>query len=107
MKRIAQVIGLPAENQAEYERYHAAVWPSVLERLRKSNIRNFSIFRHGELLFSYFEYVGADYESDMAAMAEDPEIKRWLNIQDQFQRPLDERADGEWWMTIPEIFHSD
>lgn len=107
MKRIAQVIGLPAENRAEYERYHAAVWPSVLERLRKSNVRNFSIFRHEELLFSYFEYVGSDYEADMAAMAEDPEIKRWLNIQDRLQRPLEGRADGEWWMTIPEIFHSD
>lgn len=107
MKRIAQVIGLPSENRAEYERYHAAVWPSVLERLRKSNIRNFSIFRHEELLFSYFEYVGSDYEADMAAMAEDPEIKRWLNIQDRLQRPLEERAEGEWWMTIPEIFHSD
>ena len=107
MKRVAQVIGLPSENRAEYESYHAAVWPSVLERLKESNIRNFSIFRHGELLFSYYEYVGSDYEADLAAMNDDPEIQRWLNIQGPLQRPLEERAEGEWWMTIPEVFHSD
>ena len=33
MKRVASVIGLPPENRAEYERYHAAVWPGVLARL--------------------------------------------------------------------------
>ncbi|KRB36802.1 L-rhamnose mutarotase [Microbacterium sp. Root180] len=107
MKRIASVIGLPAENRAEYERYHAAVWPRVLERLTASNITNYSIYRHGELLFSYFEYIGDDYEGDMAAIAADPETQRWWAVQEPLQRPLDERADGEWWHELPEIFHHD
>ena len=107
MKRVAQVIGLPAENRDEYERYHSAVWPSVLEQLKKSHIHNFSIFRQGEVLFCYFEYTDSNYEADMAAMDADPEIQRWYSLQMPLQRPLEERAEGEWWMKIKEVFHSD
>lgn len=107
MKRVASVIGLPPEHREEYERYHAAVWPEVLERLTASNIRNYSIFRFGELLFAYYEYVGDDEAADMAAIAADPATQRWWAVQEPLQRPLDERAEGEWWMEIPEIFHVD
>jgi L-rhamnose mutarotase len=107
VKRVASVIGLPRENWEEYERYHAAVWPGVLDRIARSNIRNYSIFRYGELLFSYFEYVGDDYEADMAAIAADPETQRWWAVQEPLQRPLDERAEGEWWHDLPEVFHTD
>ncbi|MEU1971264.1 L-rhamnose mutarotase [Microbacterium sp. NPDC019599] len=107
VKRVASVIGLPAEHREEYERHHAAVWPGVLERLAKSNIHNYSIYRHGELLFAYFEYTGDDYEADMAAIAADAETQRWWAVQEPLQRPLDDRAAGEWWTEIPEIFHTD
>jgi len=107
MKRVASVIGLTAENRGEYERYHAAVWPGVLARLTASNIRNYSIYRHGELLFSYFEYVGDDYDADMAAIAADPETQRWWAVQEPLQSPLPDRAEGEWWKELPEIFHHD
>ncbi|GAA2841919.1 L-rhamnose mutarotase [Leucobacter komagatae] len=105
MRRVAQVIGLPAEHREAYERYHADVWPTVLERITASNIQNYSIFRHGELLFSYFEYVGDDYEADMARMAADPETQRWWAVQQPLQRPLPERAEGDWWADLPEVFH--
>lgn len=107
MQRFAQVIGLPKENWDEYEKYHAAVWPTVLEQISKSNIRNYSIFRHGELLFAYFEYVGDDYAGDMARMAEDPETQRWWSVQEPLQRPLPERGEGDWWIDMPEVFHTD
>ena len=107
MKRVASVIGLKAENREEYERYHAAVWPTVLARLTASNIHNYSIYRHGELLFAYFEYTGQDYERDMAEIAADPESQRWWAVQEPLQTPLEDRAEGEWWKELPEIFHLD
>jgi L-rhamnose mutarotase len=107
MKRIASVIGMPAANREEYERLHAAVWPAVLERLTRSNIRNYSIFRHGEVLFAYMEYVGDDFDADMAAIAADPATQEWWSVCEPLQRPFPERAAGEWWMEIPEIFHLD
>ncbi|MDQ0893995.1 L-rhamnose mutarotase [Agromyces ramosus] len=107
MKRIASVIGLPADNAAEYLRLHAEVWPGVLARLTASNITNYSIFRHGELLFAYMEYVGDDFEADMAAMAADPTTREWWALCEPLQRPLEDRRDGEWWKELPEVFHLD
>ena len=107
MRRIAQVIGLPAENAEEYERLHAETWPAVLERIRRSNIRNYSIYRYGELLFAYYEYVGDDFEADMAAIAADPETQRWWTFTEPLQSPVPERRDGEWWHDLPEVFHAE
>lgn len=107
MKRVASVIGLPPEHRDEYERYHAEVWPTVLAQIARSNITNYSIFRHGDLLFSYYEYVGDDYEADMAAMAEDPETQRWWALQEPLQQPLPDRPEGAWWTPVPEVFHFD
>lgn len=107
MKRIASVIGLPLENVEAYDRYHAETWPGVLARLSASNVRNYSIYRHGDLLFSYMEYDGEDYEADMAAIAADPVTQDWWTIVMPMQRPLDDRAEGQWWKDLPEIFHLD
>lgn len=107
MKRVASVIGLPPESAEEYERLHAEVWPDVLARLTASGVRNYSIYRHGGLLFSYLEYVGDDYEADMAAIAADPATQRWWAVCEPLQRPLSDRAEGEWWHEVPEVFHLD
>jgi len=45
------------------ERYiilHQHVFTGVLDRIRKSNIRNYSIYQRDEILFSYYEYVGSN-----------------------------------------------
>ena len=107
MKRIASVIGLPPENAAEYERLHADVWPDVLARLTASNVTNYSIYRHGDVLFSYMEYVGDDLDADMAAIAADPATQRWWAVCQPLQRPLPGRAEGDWWKELPEAFHLD
>ena len=107
VQRFASVLGMPKENRERYEELHAAVWPEVLEQIKKSNIRNYSIFRYGELLFSYYEYVGNDYEGDMARMAADPATQKWWEINEPLQRPVVDRKAGEWWASIPEIFHTD
>ena len=49
----------------------------MLEQIRRSNIRNYTIFLRDGVLFSYFEYIGTDYEADMAAMAADDQTQRW------------------------------
>jgi len=105
MKRIASVIGLPPENVEEYERLHANVWPAVLARISASNIQNYSIYRHGELLFSYLEYVGDNYDADMARMATDEATQQWWAVCGPLQRAVADRAEGEWWKTMPEVFH--
>jgi L-rhamnose mutarotase len=107
MTRYASVIGIKPENRAEYERLHADVWPDVLAKIYECNIRNYSIYRYGELLFSYFEYIGSDFDVDMAKMAADPMTQKWWDVCKPLQSPVADRADGEWWAAIPEVFHVD
>jgi len=82
MQRLGTVARLKPEKVASYIELHAATWPSVLARIKDCNLENYSIF-HKELpggehwLFSYVEYVGDDFEADMARMAADPEVQRW------------------------------
>ena len=58
MTRYGMVIGLKPETEEKYKQYHAAVWPGVLEMIRKCNIRNYSIYLKDHTLYSYFEYHG-------------------------------------------------
>ena len=57
----------------------------------------------GWLLFAYFEYVGDDFDADMAKMAADPETQRWWDIMMPMQDPLETRAEGEWWADMEEV----
>lgn len=107
MKRIASVIGLPLESVERYEALHAAVWPAVLARLSASHVVNYSIYRYGELLFSYMEYAGDEYDADMAAVAADPATQEWWALCKPLQLPVDEREESEWWKELPEVFHLD
>lgn len=107
MKRFGQVIGVKPARIADYEAIHVAVWPEVLALIHQYNIRNYSIFRHSTTLFAYMEYVGDDFEADMAAMAEEPVNKRWWALTDTMQEPIEGRAAGEWWANMAEVFHTD
>src|SRR5258707_4953086 len=109
MQRMGMVIGIAPERIAEYKRLHADVWPTVLERLRLSNIRNYSIYlREPEnLLFGYWEYVGTDYAGDMNLLGERSITRQWLALTDPCQLPLKTAAAGEWWSTLPEVYHLD
>jgi L-rhamnose mutarotase len=107
VKRFGQRIRVRPEQIEDYERLHADPWPDVLAQIRRSNIRNYTIFRHGTDLFAYFEYVGEDFAADMAAMAADETTQRWWAQTDPMQEALPDREPGTWWLTMTEIFHTD
>lgn len=100
------MIAVRPERIADYEALHAAPWPGVLAAIERANIRNYSIYRHGTRLFAYFEYVGDDFAADMTTLAADPETRRWWGLTDAMQKPEPDRPPGDWWLTIPEIFHA-
>ena len=81
-----------------------AVWPAVLHTITACNIRNYTIFLHDGCLFGYFEYVGRITRQTCAG---------WPRIQPHSSggpswspagTPAD-RADGEWWASMEEVFH--
>lgn len=107
VRRFGQRIDLRRDRIDDYERLHEVPWPGVLEQIGRSNIRNYTIFRDGTDLFAYFEYVGHDFEADMAAMAADPETQRWWALTDAMQEPRADRGPGAWWKTLDAVFHVD
>lgn len=106
MKRYGSLIKLRPEKLEEYKTLHAAAWPAVLEQIRKSNIRNYSIFYKDGILFSYFEYIGSDYQKDMDLMAADPITQQWWDICKPCQEPIETRAEGEWWASMEQVFYT-
>lgn len=107
LTRHAGVVRLRREYEQAYREMHMAVWPDVLAALTRANIRNFSIFLHDGLLFSYFEHGGEDYAADMATIAQDAATRRWWEVTQPCQQPLESAAEGEWWATAEELFHLD
>ena len=107
MKRYGQLIGVKPADLEEYKRYHAAVWPEILDMIRQCNIRNYSIFLKDHMLFAYFEYIGDDFDADMAKMAADPKTQEWWDIMMPMQQPIATRGEGEWWANMDEVFHTD
>ena len=107
MQRFGQVIRLKPGVLEEYKKYHAAVWPQVLDMITQCNIRNYSIYHKDGTLFAYFEYHGTDFDADVAKMGADPNTQRWWDIMKPMQEPVPNRAEGEWWATLEEVFHTD
>jgi L-rhamnose mutarotase len=108
LKRFGSVIGLDPEKEQYYRELHADAWPTIVDRIRKSNIRNYSIYvteiRGHKYLFSYFEYVGTDLEADMKAMADDPETQRWWKETDPCQIQLPDHRHGANWSDMEMVF---
>ncbi len=107
VQRFGSVIGVRPEKLEYYKQLHAAPWPEINAMIKACNIRNYSIYYKDGLLFSYYEYVGDDYEADMAKMADDPKTQEWWAECKPCQQPLETRAPGEWWADMPEVYHLD
>jgi len=112
MKRYGSVLGIREDKIEEYKKLHAAVWPEVLDMIKECNFRNYSIYLRrlpdgNHYLFSYFEYTGSDFEGDCAKMAADPVTQKWWALCTPCQEPFDDRAEGEYWAAMEEVFHQD
>jgi L-rhamnose mutarotase len=107
VKRFGQVIKDKPEKLDDYLELHANPWPCVLEMIKQCNIRNYSIYLlDNHTLFAYYEYTGQDYEADMAKLAADPCTQSWWKETDPCHEQL-HPGSSDWWLDLPEIFHTD
>ena len=105
MQRYGSVLKVKPGKLALYKKLHAAVWPAVLQMIKKCHIHNYSIYHKDGWLFSYFEYNGKDFKADMARMAADPLTQKWWAVCTPCLQPLKTRAKGEYWAGMEEVFH--
>jgi len=112
VQRFGSVIGVKEESLEKYKELHANPWPEINAKLKDVNIRNYSIyltqFPDGKYyLFSYFEYVGDDFDADMKKMGDDPKTKEWWSHTDPMQVPLSNNKEGQWWRGMKEVYNLD
>lgn len=107
VRRFGEMIRVKPEGKADYIRYHANPMPGVNEMIKACNLRNYSIYSRGDYLFATYEYVGDDFEADMAKMAADPVTQKWWDLVKPLMEPLEDRKEGEFWSGMEEIYRLD
>jgi L-rhamnose mutarotase len=80
MSRYAWVLEVRPGYEEEYMRRHREIWPEMVEALRSAGISNYSIFRHGLILFGYFET--DDIDKTREYLANDETNRRWSEWMD-------------------------
>lgn len=110
-QRYGMIIKLKPEKYEEYKELHKAVWPEVLDRLSKCNIKNYSIYHKQGYLFSYFEYHGDSLDDDWSLLQADPKVREFWLLTDPCQEPVEGDSsgsvEGNWWIPMEELFHMD
>jgi L-rhamnose mutarotase len=107
MQRVAFVLKVKADRLAEYKEYHKAVWPEMLDALRRTGWHNYSLFvRDDGLLFGYFE-TPESFQAALAGMAEEEINAKWQ----EFMAPYFEGLGGvhadESMLELQQVFHLD
>ena len=108
MKRIGRVVKLREGAEADYERYHSEIWPKVLETIKKSGIKNYTIFRYDRWLFSYFELpAGITIAGVERVTSRCEACRRWEELMHKLQEPLPESGETFWWVPMNEVWHGE
>ena len=106
MKRIGFILQVKKDKLDEYKKHHEAVWPEMLEALRRHGWHNYSLFmRDDGLLFGYFE-AAESLQASLDGMAAEEINAKWQD----FMRPYFEDIAGrpdEAMLELEEVFHLD
>src|SRR5437763_1847829 len=107
MKRIGFILKVKPDKIEEYKKHHQAVWPEMLDALRRTGWRNYSlVMRDDGLLFGYCGTPDS-LQAAQAGMAKEDINARWQ----EFMAPFFEGVGGahadEMKAELVEVFHTD
>ena len=104
MKRYCFQLQVRPDRMEEYVDRHRVVWPEMLEALRSTGWRNYSLFlRDDGLLVGYVE--ADDLAAAQAAMARTDVNARWQSEMASFFTGIDGRPPDEGFLLLTEVFH--
>ena len=107
MKRYCFALDLLSDPEliAEYEKYHAAVWPEILESISGAGVELCEIYRTGDRLFMIMEVNDSfSFEAKGAADAAKPKVQEWEKLMWKYQKALPGAKPGEKWILMNKIF---
>jgi L-rhamnose mutarotase len=90
------------ERIEEYVDAHRHVWPEMLDALRSAGIRNYTIFRHANQMFGYYE--ADDLEAAARYLADQRVSVRWQNAMAEL---LEQRVPESGPPPLQEVFRLD
>jgi L-rhamnose mutarotase len=77
MRRVRFLLKVKEDRIREYQEHHKAVWPEMLDTLRRTGWHNYSLFmRDDGLLFGYFE-TPESFQAALDGIAKEEINVRW------------------------------
>ena len=93
---------------ADYEKFHAAVWPEIQQSILDSGITQLDIYRVSNRLFMIIEATDDfSFEKKSAADTGNAYVQEWEELMWKFQQALPGAKPGEKWMLMKKIFELD
>lgn len=106
MQRVGFVLKVKEDKIEEYKKVHRQVWPEMIEALRETGWKNYSLFLRGDgLLFGYLET--DDFEKAREEMAKKEINEKWQAQTAPFFEALEGQRPDEGLMLLEEVFHMD
>ncbi|GAA3208161.1 L-rhamnose mutarotase [Actinocorallia longicatena] len=106
MRRVCFLLKVREDRLERYRTAHERVWPEMLDALRETGWRNYSLFlREDGLLVGYLET--DDFAAAQAAMAATDVNARWQAEMAPYFEDLDGGAPDAGMLPLAEVFHLD
>ena len=107
MKRVGFLLKVKVDKLEEYKQRHKAVWPEMLEALRRAGWHNYSIFaREDGLLFGYFETPDS-FQAALDGMSHEDINAKWQDFMAPYIENLSGAHADESMIELAEVFHLD
>jgi L-rhamnose mutarotase len=106
MKRVGFLLKVKEDMLDEYKKRHEAVWPEMLDALRRTGWHNYSLFmREDGLLFGYFE-AEESFQASLDGMDKEEINAKWQETMAPFFEGTGDHAD-KMMVELEEVFHLD
>lgn len=90
---------------AEYEHYHEAVWPEVLQSMRDAGITAMEIYRVENRLVLIMDTAdGFSLERKAEMDAANSTVQAWETLMWRYQQALPSAQPGQKWVVMKKIF---
>ena len=107
MKRVGFVLKVRGDMVEEYKKHHRAVWPEMLDALRRNGWHNYSLFMGKDgSLFGYFETPDG-FQAALAGMAKEKVNEKWQAFMAPYFESLRGGRPDEMMLELEEVFHLD
>lgn len=107
MKRVGFLLKVRQSMIEDYKKKHEAVWPEMLDALRRHGWHNYSLFmRDDGLLFGYFE-AEESFAASLAGMAKEEVNARWQEMMAPYFEGLAGAHADQSMVELEEVFHLD